>query len=418
MIINRGRGTAEEWPAGREAGHFIKPFKKAGAPLLLLFMVSASAAAGAAAAKDPSGKGLGEGFAQTAAAAPRAEGILPDDGAAKALPSSNGWSAPFARTDISRAAKVSSMLEFSQAEAEAGETDMIRALKNRDIEGFKAALKKGIFEEPALKFLKDWHVLTEEKTSAAILLAEMRLSGPEERAAASRALYELLRLFSFPESDRAESHAGLTFQKRRIFLPLERASLHRAAADRNFEAFVKGLEDLLAGPANRLLAELHAVTWSRMTLKGIINQKLDRKSAAIWNALLQEVRFAFQRPLLRYSPTVGGLSPKQAAKKAGNREMYYALRHFSREDEVTQGLIYALVLGAGGAVGAGSDFLWSAFNGPPLSQQAAAAAAYGPVALSGAGIACYRVFKWTRQRGIIRQLEKSLSKKTPALKKL
>ena len=89
--------------------------------------------------------------------------------------------------------------------------------------------------------------------------------------------------------------------------------------------------------------------------------------------------------------------------------MYYILRHFNSEN-VTEGLIYAMILGASGAVGAGSDFLWSAFGGPPLSRQAADALALAPPALSAAGIACWRLFKWTKQKGVIKQLEAASKK--------
>ena len=285
------------------------------------------------------------------------------------------------------------------------ETDMIRALKNGDIKGFKTALRTGIFEEPALKFLRDWTALTEEGNYAVRLLAGMRLNTKEEREEAARVLHELLRLFSFPVSDRIQPGA-LTFQRARVLQPLERSSLYSAVMAEDFEAFKKGLEELLSASTDRLLAVLHSVTGSGTTLIGLIDQTLDEKRAEKWRRLLKQVIFAFHQPILTGGLAEGErLLPQKAAQKAKNTEMYYVLRHFSTEDGTLTGLSYAMILGAGGAVGAASDFLW----GGGLKEPFAFTAAYGPVALSALGIACYRLFKFTKQRGIIRRLEQKNS---------
>ena len=188
--------------------------------------------------------------------------------------------------------------------------------------------------------------------------------------------------------------------------PLESFSLYSAVIDQNFEAFKKGLEELLSAPTERLPAALHSVTRSGTTLIGLINQTLDEESAGKQRSLLEQIIEDFQRPFSKSNLKL--IRPEDVALKAKNIETHYALCQFTGgEDTNTTALNYALILGAAGAVGAASESLWSEALGlPPLSQQAAAAAAYGPFALSLAGIACRRLFKSVRRRQVIRRLER------------
>ena len=332
------------------------------------------------------------------------------------------------------------------------ETDMMRALSQGDLEAFKAAVKKGFFEEPAIKFLNDWNSLSEKGETVIHLLAGMSFQTAEEEEEAARFLFELTQLFSFPEGNRSRQKA-FWFQNNRIVQPLERSPLYQPAFQGRFDIFIQEMHYLLDKPAEEPAAALHGVTRSKMTLEGFINKFLkdDRKAlkrqkkeaaapaperasageeaaarlqeisphlkqrihlAKTTGLLLESIRWRFKNPF--QSESGGGVSPAATAREAGNESIYYVLRNFAGDGKREDLVGISIISGGTALFGVEVALLWAAENNiggaaPARFAEIAGslpieAGVFAPVLLTVAGIACYRAFKSKKQSQTLRLL--------------
>ena len=294
-----------------------------------------------------------------------------------------------------------------------GETEMNQALAAGDIEGFRKALVKGL-EKPAAEFFEDWWTVTEKEGNTVfhqLALADAPFDGSLAPAAQLR---ELARAFSFPKKKRVKRIIKVKIGGLHLFKPLEKTGLGRAIINgEDKKEFYGIVRDLLSGPAEDLLAILHASTWSRKTLRGLIKESeaAHYKESAIYSMTLDSLESLFVRPLLETNGA--GLTPLAAVRAKGG-DSYYVLREalgdFKREAD-TALLIIAAAMGVLGA----EAFTIFSPESQILSRLAAdwgmsasalaAAAACAPFAAAGAGIGCCHAFKARRQKQAIQRLK-------------
>ena len=287
-----------------------------------------------------------------------------------------------------------------------GETNMSKALREGDINAFSRAVQEGL-KSPARRFLEDWLTVTEEGDTALHLLA--KIPGRE----AARAVWEITQAIDFPKEDKAPPKL-LLLRGYRIFTPLERTAVYRAAFHTDPKVFEREWENLLSGPAMDLLMVLHAVTSSKKTLQGVLKES-EKEGKALEDRLLtiNTLKGLFHEPWKRGNKQEK--LPVDIAGEAKNQKMYYVLRGFAGDprEKNTDAL---MALGGAGIWGAEALSIWKPGNEDVLYRLADKwgvdilwlidMTVVVPVLLSVGGVVCHHVFKSKRQKRIIKQLEK------------
>ena len=182
------------------------------------------------------------------------------------------------------------------------------------------------------------------------------------------------------------------------------------------EIFYREIRKLLLGPAADLLAILHAVTWSGVTLNGLIRNHNSRDGTDSERyAVIQFLRDLFRVPLY-YHKNHRGLLPIDVAKEADSREVYYVLRKAigwkgNGDKEVYFRTAFGTLLALGAETGAlvsleDKQMLYDMADkwGMDLAQFLGTAFT-GQVLLPLAGVGCYFFFQSRKGKETIRGVE-------------